>query len=256
MKGFDDRFFGIVFYPLKFFQNNDRKQNKAYMEIIWNKRSKRAVFILPQWMGEMYYYSRLIRKLKKDYTVVLYKIPNKIISENADETAKNFETAKKDVIKIANSLGKKGYRDFSILGVSLTCSLALMVANADKRYRKIVLSLVGDDFAECFWNSKNMVIARIKRKMAGNGLTLHLLKKSWKNIAPTNNIKNLQGRNILLFLSKNDQLVKYEHGLRFINAIKKKKINYKAEIDDVFGHYIAGLKRLLFPNKIINFLMD
>lgn len=94
MKGFDDRFFDAIFYPLKFFQNNAKILNKMHKEIIWNKKSRKAVFILPQWMGEMYYYKPLIKKLSKGCTVVLYKIPNNIIQEDANMTAKYFKEAK------------------------------------------------------------------------------------------------------------------------------------------------------------------
>lgn len=254
MNGIDDRFFGSIFYPLKFIQNNAEILNKVHKQIIWNKKATKAVFILPQWMGEIYYYKLLIKKLSKNCTVVLYKIPNKIINQDAIKTVKYFEKAKNEIINIANSLGKKGYKDFSIVGVSITCSLALMVANSDRRYKKIVLSLIGNDFAECFWDSRNLVVKNIRDKMIRNGISLESLKEKWKSIAPINNIKKLNRVEMLVFLSKNDQLVKYEHGLKFIEAIKKKKINYKADMDNIFGHYISGLKQLLFPNKIVKFL--
>lgn len=99
-----------------------------------------------------------------------------------------------------------------------------------------------------------MVVANIRRKMIANGISLESLKKSWESIAPVNNIQKLNAINMLVFLSKNDQLVKYEYGLRFIDSVKKEKIKYRAEIDNIYGHYIAGLRHLLFPNKIISFL--
>lgn len=254
MKGFDDKFFGTVFYPLKFFQNKADVSNKVQKRIIWNKKSDKAVFILPQWMGEMYYYEKLIRSLSKTYTVALYKIPNKIINDNAQKTTKYFEKSKKEIIDMTNILSRNGCKDFSIIGVSITSSLALMVANEDERYTKIVLGSIGDDFAESFWDSGNRVVKNIKRKMMGNGVNLASLRFTWKSIAPKNNIQNLNGRNMLILLSKNDQLVRYEHGLRFINLIKNKRIKYKVEIDSIYGHYLFILRRLLAPEQIVSFL--
>ena len=257
MKGIDDRLISALCYPFeytKYFNGeNSRVSNNL---IFWNKKSKKALFILPHWMGGILPYKILINKLKDDYTIVIYQLPNMILSDNIGTTIKYFDESQKNINNLANSLKNKGYRDFSILGSSLSCCLALMVANSDDKFKKIVLNLVGSDLAECVWCSNSPMVRNIKNKIAKKGIGLNNLKLYWKNISPINNIKNIKNRELLIFLSKNDKIIKYDYGQKFLDAIKKEKIKHKLEIDHIFGHYLSGFKQLQFQNRISSFLLN
>lgn len=255
MNGIDDTFFSIIFYPMKFFEKNVKKSNINKV-VLWNNNSKKVLFILPQWMGRMVFYKILLNKLKKNYTIVFYRLPNRLLTDDPKEVIKYFKVAKKDVIETADTLVNQGYENFSIFGTSLSTIIALMVANSDNRFKKIILSLPGNDFAQCFWECKQLLVKTIRNKMQANNIGLIELKKYWKNLAPINNINNINKRKILVFLAKNDKVVFYKYGVELLRSMEKRKINFEFDINNVFGHYLSGLKPLLFPKKIAKFLED
>ena len=205
-------------------------------------------------MGGQILYKSLVNKLKNNYTIIIYKISSRLLNENIDATTNHFNIIKKDIISTANYLESKMYKEFSILGNSLLCCSALMVANSDARFKKVILNLVGSDIAECLWYTSSSVARHIKNKILKDGIKLYELKKYWKNISPINNINNFKNRKLLVLLSKNDKIIKYKYGLRFLKGLKKENINYELEIDNIFGHYLSGLKQLQFSNKIIDFI--
>ena len=255
MKGIDDKILSLFFYPFDyveyFFGKNNNSSSKT---ILLNKKSQKVLFLLPHWMGTIIIYRLLINKLKDKYTIVFYKLPNKILDDNPENTVKYFQEAKKDIISIINYLEKKGYKEFSILSSSKSTVLALMISNDDNKIKKIIINMVGSDLAECVWYSNSFMVKNVKNRLVKNGINLSILKKKWSSISPINNINNLKNKDILILLSKNDEVIKCKYGLKLLKALEKKKINYINETDNIFGHYLSGCKQLLFSDKIIKFL--
>ena len=252
MKGFDDKMLSIIFFPYKFIENN-MDNNKTHL-IFKNNKTKKVFVVCQQWMGKDIFYKHLIKKLSKYYTIVLYRLPNKVLYDDPVATVDRFENAKKELLGIVAKLEEEGFDDFSILGNSLSCGLALMVANSCNKFKRVILNLTGDDIAECFWESSNLVVRRIKNVYIKNGIKLDYLKKCWSEISPVNNIKNLKKQELLIFLSRNDDFVNFKSGEKFVHELKKRKIRYKLIIDNIFGHYISGVKNLVFNDSIIKFL--
>lgn len=254
MQGIDDKILSVISYPFGYKEYISIKNNKLNKIILLNKKSKKVLFILPHWLSGKILYRRLINKLKNKYTIIVYRMPNKILNDDIKSTLKYFDKAKKDIIKITDYLENKGYKHFSILGVSLSGILAFIVANSDKRFKKIIFNLPGSDLAKCFWESSSLVTKLIRRKMEAGNIDFKNLENSWKNLAPVNNIQNLNKRKILIQLGKNDKVIPYKYGLELLNAMKKESIDFELDIDNFFGHYIILFKQLMFPKRIIKFL--
>ncbi len=254
MKGFDDKLLSIVFFPYKLIENNI-DNNKTHL-ILKNYKTKKVFVICQQWMGKDIFYKHLINKLKNHYTIVLYRLPNRALCDDPMATADCFECAKKELVDIVAKLEEEGFDDFSILGNSLSCGLVLMVANCCNKFRKVVLNLIGDDIADCFWKSNNLVVRRIKNSYIKNGIKLSYLKKCWFRISPINNLKNIKKQELLVFLSRNDDFVNFKNGEKFVRELKKSKIKYKLIIGNIFGHYISGVKNLILSDSIEKFLLE
>ncbi|MDP3765850.1 MAG: prolyl oligopeptidase family serine peptidase [Nanoarchaeota archaeon] len=253
MKGIDDMILSLFFYPIKLIEK-DAINNKINKKIIYNQNSRKVLFVLPQWMGKWIFYKMLIKRLRDKYTLVVYQLPYRLLNENPLEVVNYFNEAKKDILETVNLLENQGYKEFSIFGTSLSTSLALMVANSDNRFKKVIIGLSGSHLSKSFWDSNQLLVKNIKDKMCAKGVNLTKLMKYWKILEPVNNIKNLKGKKLFIYLAKNDKISPYKYGTKLLDKINKEKINFDLYIDNFFGHYISGFKQLLFPKRIIKFL--
>lgn len=253
MRGIDDKILSLFFYPLKYLET--RHGIKSIRKtIIYNKNSQKALIILPQWMGRLWLYRRLIKKLKSEYTLVVYQLPNDLINENPNKVIKKFLEAKKDIIETVSNLKSRGVNEFSIFGTSLSTALVFMVADSEKSFGKIIVGLCGSHVSKSFIESEQLLVRHIRRKMKKNVPNLTKLIEYWKELEPINNLKNMKGRKLYIYLARNDKVVPYKYGLELLDTIKRNKIQYDLHVENIFGHYIAGIKQSLFPRMIINFL--
>lgn len=253
MNGIDDKILSLIFYPLKYLENR-HGSNSITKTIVYNKNSKKVLIILPQWMGRLWIYNRLIKKLQNKYTLVVYQLPNDLLNKDPHQVLKKFLEAKEDIIKTVSALKSKGFKEFSILGTSLSAALVFMVANADKSFRKIIVGFAGSHLSKSFLESNQLLVSHIRKKMKTNGTNLIKLGEYWKTLEPINNIENIKGRKLYIYLAKNDKIVPYKYGLELLNKMKNEKIDFNLYIDNIFGHYVSGFKQLLFSNNIIKFL--
>ena len=114
----DDKILTLISYPFAYIQYFFGK-NESNKIILPNIKSQKVLFLLPHWMGTTIMYKSLINKLKNNYTIVFYRLPNKVLDGNPNNTFKYFQKAKKDIIYLINHLEKKGHKEFSILGFSI-----------------------------------------------------------------------------------------------------------------------------------------
>ena len=255
MKGFDDKILSLISYPFGRIEYSVGKSGNSLNKIVFlNKQAKKVFFILSHWMAGTALYNPLINKLKDNYTVIICKLPDYILSDNVFDTIKYFKKIKKYIINATDKLEKRGYENFFIMGLSLSCIPCLMVANSDARFKKIIINLVGSDFSECLWHTNSYLAKNIKNKIAKKCIDLITLKEYWEDIHPINNIDNLKDRELFILLSRNDQIIKYEYGLKLLKALESKNIKYKIETNNIFGHFLSIWKLLLFPDKIVKFL--
>ena len=254
MYGFDDFILTKFFFgPFKFFEHRSNSNNSIKKEIYYSNSDK-AIFILPQWMGKTYYYKLLIHKLKTKYTVVLYDLPYNLLSSDTKLTVSLFKKIVSDIKFTFNEIGKKGCKSYCIVGTSGSTPIAAIVANSDERCKKLILNLVGNDLAECIWHSENPILINIRHSLENKGVTLAKLSKHFKMISYKYNSTNLKNKDILIFLSKNDKIVPYNNGTKLLKLLNKDNIQYELVTNKFFGHYISGIKNVIFYNKIQNFL--
>ena len=129
-----------------------------------------------------------------------------------------------------------------------------MIVNSDKSFKKIIVGFAGSYLSKSFLESNQLLVNHLREKMKTNGTNLIKLSRYWKTLEPINNIKNIKGRKLFIYLAKNDGVSPYKYGIELLDKMNNEKIDFELYIDSIFGHYISGLKQLLFPKRIIQFL--
>ncbi|MDA3836457.1 MAG: hypothetical protein PF542_02440 [Nanoarchaeota archaeon] len=215
------------------------------------EKSKELFVILPPWHSKIKYNYFVRRYLKnKGYYCIEYEFPAGILSSNYKNTVKYFEKIKKSVVKDIIRLQKEHkFEHINIVGVSLGCVNASMIADSLKDLSSLVLVVPGHCLAESMW--KGIKTKWLRREFKNKGLKLNELKEYWKELAPKNNFKTKNNKNVSIYLSKEDKIIPYECGLKLVHSVEKKqKVNYYE--NRFLGHYITSMKFLLFPRKFLS----
>ena len=129
-----------------------------------------------------------------------------------------------------------------------------MISNSSKDISKIVLNTVGGDLAETVW-SWDIAKPWFKNDIVKQGIKLQELKQIWKDISPINNIDNLQGKKILMYISKKDNIIPYEsQALTLFKALENKGYKVKLVTNNYLHHAFTVAYNLLRPKLYLKFL--
>ena len=255
MYGFDDLILSKMFFStLKSYEYKNILNNNKIKKTIYHCNSDKVIFILPQWMGKTFYFKPLINILNSKHAIVLYDLPYNLLSDNVKLTVHLFNKIADDIISTFNKLQKNGCEQYGIIATSTSTVSAVIACNRDKRCKKLILNLVCNDLAEGIWHSKNPLVMNIKRNLVNKGITLSKLKNNFNVLSYKENSKNLNKKGILIFLSRNDKIIPYNNGIKLLNLLNRDDIEYELVINKLFGHYISGIKNVIFSNKIKNFI--
>lgn len=222
----------------------------------YGKSNKKVLFFLTGWKSNIAQHGIFLKLLQTNgYRVIAYSFDNEILSPNQKEVHKNSFKVKNMVLTQLAKLKKEGIKVFYIYGESMGALLSLMIANESKEISKIILNACGADLAETVWGWDKEK-PDFKKQLLKNKLTLKILKEEWKSIAPINNIDNLQGKKILLYISKKDNIIPYEtQAITLFNGLKQKKYSLKLVVNNS-RHVITIALNLLRPKIYLNFLKD
>lgn len=254
MYGFDDFILSKIFFSTLKSYEYKNKSNNIIKKKIYYCNSDKAIIILPQWMGKTFYFKPLINVTKNKYTIVLYDLPYNLLSDNVKLTVYLFNKIAKDIILTFNKLQKNGCKQYGIIGTSTSTVSAVIACNSDKRCKKLILNLVCNDLAEGMWYSKNPLVMDIKYNLINRGITLGKLKNYFNALSYKQNSRNLKKKDVLIFLSENDQIIPYNNGIKLLKLLNQDNIKYELVTNKFFGHYISGIKNVIFGNKIQNFI--
>ena len=205
---------------------------------------------LPPWHCNFREYSFIKRELKKYSSYLIYIFNPQILSEDSGKTLKSFNIIKNKILKDIKSLYKKyRFKRIIITGMSLGCVNALMIANNYSKIKEIYLFDPGNCLAESMWGGWKT--QNLRRAYEKQGISLKKLKSLWRSLAPENNIQNLKGKKVHVFLAKKDGVISYSTGRKLIEKMRKLRIRFALKIDKHHGHYYTIIKELIFPKDII-----
>jgi len=240
---FEERGDGIIFKA--------KPKNYIKKEFKHKKDSSVLYAIVPPWHTEPKLSSILNKNIFKNRgSYIDYVFSPEIVSIYPDITKRCYETIKKTVRADLKKLAKKySFSKIVIIGISLGCVNACMIANNNPLIKKIILIAPGHCLAESLWNGVRT--RRLKQEIEKKGINLEKLKKAWKRLAPENNIAGLKGKDIYVYLSKADEAIPYYGGKSLVESMKKKGLNPFVETNRYLGHYLTVLRFMFFPKKFL-----
>jgi len=169
--------------------------------------SKKLYVVTPYWHATlrslpMRYLRRRI--LKAGHSCLVYQFPFKVLSDNVHLTEKYFKDIQREVKRDITAVQRKhGFSKIVVLGMSLGCVNAVMVANKNPKVTTLILVVPGNSLAESLW--RGIGTTKLKQQIKKHGINLEKLEKDWKDLAPENNIGGLTGKNIEIYVSKSDR---------------------------------------------------
>ena len=187
------------------------------------------------------------RIVKAGYSCLSYEFPTNILSQDIYKTREAFLKIKKDIRKEIKRIKKfYTFKEITIIGISLGCVNATMIADNNKDIDNICLVVPGDSLAFCLWNG--VATVDIKEKIEKQNISLKTLERVWKKLAPKNNLSYQKNKHIEIYISRTDDVIPYESGKRLVEEMKKKGLNPEIFTNNKLGHYLTPVKFILSKN--------
>ncbi|OEC93617.1 dienelactone hydrolase-related enzyme [Rhizobium sp. YK2] len=184
-----------------------------------------------------------------------------MLSACLGRTIQSVRQAVWDGRKLIRWLKSEGYREISVLGMSLGSWVAGLIAAHDVNVSKASLFLTAGNLADMVWTGR---ATRAIRKSIEAEITLTDLRSAWAPLNLTNYARNLARPNLSLYvvLAKRDKVVLPEISQRFMQALNDVGAGPNV-LELNCGHYSLamppyillaglGLKRFLSFNKKFN----
>jgi hypothetical protein len=189
------------------------------------------------WKGKIKESSLLYSRFNKEHKII-YQLPSNLISHDLDEAKDSWDFVTN---KINEDVMK--YNIKTVYGISLGVSLALYTANRSENIEQVILALPTDDLSEVIWNS--VITKSIVRNAKRNGLSKDDYNNVLDQYAPINNINNLHGKRIMMFVAKGDKITPYENSMNLINEMKRQNLDIHVKEVSLVGHIFGGIYSLL-----------
>lgn len=199
--------------------------------------SKRLCIFLPPWRTDIKYSATVGKKITAaGYSFLGYVFPVGILSSDVEATKKYFDRIKIRVVRDVQNLQKQfGFTTLRMIGVSLGCVNASMIANEYRKFEKIILVVPGHCLAESLWYG--LRTQHLRKQFEEKSITLEQLKKAWRDLAPENNLAGMKNSSVILFLSKSDKIIPYRFGEKLAEVMKNNGINLMVKKNKFLGHY-------------------
>ncbi|MFC1751546.1 hypothetical protein ACFLY5_00165 [Patescibacteria group bacterium] len=193
--------------------------------------------------------SRHLRtKIKKRKTSFLdFRLSQDILSSDTQETLNRFYFLKQQFIEqIKLYKQQHGFNRVHLIGVSMGCVTALMIANNNPMINKVILVVPGNCLAESMW--KGIRTAHLKKLIESKGTSLRDLKQQWNSLAPENNLDGMKDKEIIVFISQTDRVIPGELGGRLIKRMHEENLSPTVYKNKYLGHYGTIVRFYAFPN--------
>lgn len=215
------------------------------------KNSKHAVLVFHHWRA-----SKRNSKLswilsQMGYSVLEVALPyhlersengvydaNYFVSADVTRTFLNVKQSVLDGKMLVSWLQQEGYKDISVLGMSMGSWIASLVAAHDERISRAALFLAGSSAADLVWTSK--ATPMIKQSIEEH-MTLEQLRRIWAPFDLTNysTLLTRKGLQMYILLAKRDTVVIPELSTKYIQSLYDSGGSPKIHRLNC-GHYTLG----------------
>lgn len=217
------------------------------------EREKILVLVSP-WKVPSFFYFLIERKIPNSFGFIHYSFPKAILSEDPFLTKKHFHEIIDKISGDLLKLKEKNSKEFYMYSQSLGCLFCMIVADKVP-IKKLALIVPGINLAESFWVGRSSY--GLRKKMEETGIILEKLKKIWQDISPDSYFKdNILNSRFFIVLSRKDRVIPYEDGLRLIELLKEKDINFTLIESRLLSHQGLVLLDIFFARKSTKFLFS
>lgn len=229
----------------------------SFRKKIIGKNNKKIIFLICGWPGKIWHYFLTAKILeRKGFQSIIYEYDEDILTSSIENTIKNTNVIKNDVLKEIINLKKYGFKDFSIFGTSYGSIISFIIANKEKSFSNLIINLTGADLAETVWTWDKGRDGLVKKGIKKQNISLIKLKQKWDELSPINNINNLKKFKVLFYLAKKDDVIPFRMQNRLLTELLKITPNIKVVINNKHNHLISALINLLRYKIYLNFLLD
>lgn len=234
---------------VKLFSDNDNlntqvviKENIVRSNFVHTESLTALYVILSPWHNMGNFLNVLQARIKKSgLSYVEYKIDPDVLSPDYAATLEYFKKIDDIVVSEIKTLKKKfNFSKIKLIGISLSCVCATMIANHSSEVDELSLVVPGSSLAEPFW--EGIRTRNLKRIIEKRGGSLAFLKKYWSELAPENNLSGLASTKIKVYLSESDVVIPYFFGKRLAEEMKKLNLNPEVSVNKFLGHYLTIAK--------------
>ena len=216
--------------------------------------SSRLIFIFTGWGGRIPQYGYFVRRLNKNgYACVVYDYPNHIAMDgDLDEYRRMYDEVIADAQSRLATLKRSGFTHFSAYGYSLGTLIANKFTRDTPDVSHLILNLTYGDIARTVWTYKGVKTA--KDNLIRRGYTEQSVQDFVTFADPIHNAKDLKGKKVLLYLAKNDRVLRHQYTQKTKEALELHDVDFLYIENKYLGHVLGGIKNILSSNALFDFL--
>lgn len=217
------------------------------------KDSQKIVFVFTAMGTKIGIYGWFIQALRrKGYSVVIYDYPLHVILDPAINSWSEFVDTVVTNAETRLALYKQnGYVDFYAYGVSMGTLLASRLAQDSVEINHVVLNLTYGDVADNIWTYRG--VRKAKQKWLSLGVDREKLRELVADFDPIATAHRLQGKKVLLYLSRQDRVIVYAQSQFTKKAFEDAALDLQYVENKYLGHYFGAVKNMLGINRLDKF---
>ena len=247
----DKLFLAFSIFDKDILQDKVEIKNPLFKRFYIYKNSSRAYVLLAPWHANPFAFYALKNKiLKSGFSCVLYNFIPDILSPDVGGTRQYFEIIAEQIKEDLREFQTR-YKisRFVLVGFSLSCVTASMVASFNKVVEGVVFVVPGSSLAKSLWSGLRTV--NIRRVMEKSKATLLYLERGWENLAPKKYAEGFKDKRVKIILSQSDVIIPYSLGREFADAVKEFVPTAVIEENRYLGHYGTILKFCFVSKEVL-----
>jgi esterase/lipase len=216
--------------------------------------SDKVLFIFTA-MGTKIGLYRLFMKLmnQQGYNCVVYDYPLRtVLTTHHSEWEGMYDELVHNVQQKIEKYKKCGKQKFYIYGVSMGTLFANKIARETADITHVVLNLTYGDLASNIWTYRG--VKKVKKNLIKAGHNLDSAKSVVSFADPITNAHKLRGKKVLMYLSRTDQVLVYDHTRHTLQSFKDVGLDLHYVENKYLGHYLGGAKNMLGIKRLVKFL--
>jgi hypothetical protein len=223
---------------------------------IYGANNKNVVILTAPWHVTPDQLRPIARNLaERGFYTAVYTYGDDVLSPDVERTVTDLTEIRDHICGDIKKLQEQDEtRKFAVFGASLGTVVGMMVTNNAPEVSKVVLNTTGADIAESVWSWSLDARDGFKQKLVDKNISKEQLVERWASISPVNNLNNLQGKEVLVYLSALDEDIPFTEGLRLVDTLREHNIRTRVRKNLFSDHHQATKINYARAHRYIRFL--